>query len=156
MLMLMLWPQAVTPGYFGVYHRPPYGFSYSWMKNSLKVMISISKSTIKTNKLAKLRRCVSRVHFAKIHFGKIHFSSASASCIGINAQYISQSRGNNIYWHKSSKLLKCDEDVIVRYWSAWWGGYVKSHNGMSLGWLQQLLRSSKKLWARKMSNTSQF
>ena len=26
------------------------------------------------NKLEKLRRCISRVHFAKIHFGKMHLN----------------------------------------------------------------------------------
>ena len=28
---------------------------------------------IVSNKLAKLKWCISRVHFGKIHFGKIHF-----------------------------------------------------------------------------------
>ena len=40
------------------------------------------------NKLAKLRRCVSRVHFGKIHFGKIRFVNQRLKAVGHSFQII--------------------------------------------------------------------
>ena len=101
-------------------------------------MLCCSKSQFKNliskfcqNKLAQLRRCVSRVHFEKIHFGEIHFGNRNLETVTAfrkkltspvvwtlceAPQTLTQWKSESVFCVSVNSCIRALNDYIAGYW----------------------------------------